>query len=80
MVVSEMQIDEVGAYQCNSVIDTTGAGDLYAAGFLYGLSQNKRHHECANLGSFVSSQVISKLGPRTGKNLKELAEKEGLLD
>ncbi len=80
MVVSETQIDEVAAYQCNNVIDTTGAGDLYAAGFLYGLSQNKRHHECANLGSFMSSQVISKLGPRTGKNLKELAEKEGFLD
>ena len=64
---------------CDKVLDTTGAGDLYAAGFLYGLSNHLRLYECAQLGSFCASQVISLLGPRPSSNLAELAKDEGLL-
>ena len=79
IVISDSQTDEVVAYPPDKLVDTTGAGDLYAAGFLYGLSKNMRHHECANLGSYLSSRVISVLGPRTEKDIRELAISRGLL-
>ena len=79
MVISESQTDEVVAYPPDKLVDTTGAGDLYAAGFLFGLSKDMRHHECANLGSYLSSKVISTLGPRTDRDIRELAISKGLL-
>ena len=79
IVISDSQTDEVVAYTPDKLVDTTGAGDLYAAGFLYGLGKNMRHHECANLGSYLSSKVISVLGPRTEKDIRELAISKGLL-
>ena len=79
IIISDSQTDEVVAYPPDKLVDTTGAGDLYAAGFLYGLSKNMRHHECANLGSYLSSKVISVLGPRTEKDIRELAISKGLL-
>ena len=79
IVISDSQTDEVVAYPPDKLVDTTGAGDLYPAGFLYGLSKNMRHHECANLGSYLSSRVISVLGPRTEKDIRELAISKGLL-
>lgn len=48
------------------VIDTTGAGDAFCAGFLYGLIKNKDLYECGRLGNFVASRCISKVGARTG--------------
>ena len=79
IIISDSQTDEVVAYPPDKLVDTTGAGDLYAAGFLYGLSKNMRHHECANLGSYLSSKVISVLGPRTEKDIRELAISKGFL-
>ena len=79
IVISDSQTDEVVAYPPDKLVDTTGAGDFYAAGILYGLSKNMRHHECANLGSYLSSKVISVLGPRTEKDIRELAISKGLL-
>jgi len=79
IVISDSQTDEVVAYPPDKLVDTTGAGDLYAAGFLYGLSKNMRHHECANLGSYLSSKVISVLGPRTEKDIRKFAISKGLL-
>ncbi|MEM2517830.1 MAG: PfkB family carbohydrate kinase, partial [Candidatus Bathyarchaeia archaeon] len=52
---------------------TTGAGDAFCAGFLYGLSNNKSLKECAKLGNFVASRCITKMGARTGlPRLEEL--------
>lgn len=79
IIVSSEGIEEVPAFNCDKVVDTTGAGDLYAAGFLYGLKKNLRLYECAQLGSFCSSQVISLLGPRPLSNLALLAKDEGFL-
>ncbi len=45
-------------------IDTTGAGDLYAAGFLYGLANNYSHEVCGNIGSLVSGKVVEVLGAK----------------
>jgi len=47
-------------------VDTTGAGDAFCAGFLYGLLNNKTLHECGRLGNFVASRCVMKMGARAG--------------
>jgi len=49
-----------------SIVDTTGAGDAFCAGFLCGLIENKDLYECGRLGNFVASRCITKIGARTG--------------
>jgi sugar/nucleoside kinase (ribokinase family) len=61
-----------------SVIDTTGAGDLYAAGFLYGAAKKRPWPECGALGTIAAAEVISHIGPRPEASLKDLAAKAGL--
>ncbi len=48
------------------VVDTTGAGDAFCAGFIYGLTKNKSLKECGLLGNFVASRCLSKMGARNG--------------
>jgi ribokinase len=48
------------------VVDTTGAGDAFCAGFLYGLISEKSLYECGRLGNFVASRCIVKMGARPG--------------
>jgi ribokinase len=47
-------------------VDTTGAGDAFCAGFLYGLISGKSLHECGRIGNFVASRCIMKMGARPG--------------
>jgi sugar/nucleoside kinase (ribokinase family) len=54
----------VAAEHVDRVLDTTGAGDLYAAGFLFGLTSGESLHECARLGSIAAAEVIGHVGPR----------------
>jgi ribokinase len=58
------------------VVDTTGAGDAFCAGFLYGLITGKSLVDCGRLGNFVASRCIAKMGARTGlprlEDLKDL--------
>ncbi|MEM2103597.1 MAG: carbohydrate kinase family protein [Candidatus Bathyarchaeia archaeon] len=62
----------IKAFKVN-VVDTTGAGDAFCAGFLYGLINNKSLEECGKLGNFVASRCIMKMGARAGlPHLKEL--------
>ncbi len=49
-----------------AVVDTTGAGDAFCAGFLYGLIKNEDLHECGKLGNFVASRCLQKVGAREG--------------
>mgnify|MGYP002683409608 CR=1 FL=1 len=60
------------------VVDTTGAGDLYAAGFLYGLSQGKPLDQCGRLGSIAAAEIISHIGARPEKSLAKLARERGI--
>ncbi|HXX87469.1 MAG TPA: carbohydrate kinase family protein [Candidatus Acidoferrum sp.] len=48
------------------VVDTTGAGDAFCAGFLYGLIQKKSLYDCGRMGNFVASRCVMKVGARTG--------------
>jgi sugar/nucleoside kinase (ribokinase family) len=65
---------EVAAASVKNVVDTTGAGDLYAAGFLSGHTNGKDLARCGELGSIAASEIISHLGARPEKNLEELAK------
>jgi sugar/nucleoside kinase (ribokinase family) len=60
------------------VVDTTGAGDQYAAGFLFGLAQERPLDVCGRLGSLAAAEVISHYGPRPQVSLKDLAARSGL--
>jgi sugar/nucleoside kinase (ribokinase family) len=60
------------------VLDTTGAGDQFAAGFLYGLSRHRSLADCARLGGIAAAEVISHYGARPEHALKALAAKSGL--
>ncbi len=60
------------------VIDTTGAGDQYAAGFLYGLARAKPLGICARLGHIAAAEVISHYGPRPETSYKDLADQGGI--
>ncbi|NDC59227.1 MAG: adenosine kinase [Alphaproteobacteria bacterium] len=60
------------------VVDTTGAGDLYAAGFLYGYATGRPLDQCGRLGSIAAAEVIGHMGPRPEASLKALATAHGL--
>ena len=62
----------------SKVIDTTGAGDQFAAGFMYGLSRNRPLPVCARLGTIAAAEVISHYGARPEQSFKSLAAKAGL--
>jgi len=69
----------VEAVTVNEVIDTTGAGDLYAAGFLYGLSTGRPLDLCGKLGSLAAALCIQQMGPRPQLSLAEAARQTGLI-
>lgn len=62
----------IDAIWVTELVDTTGAGDLYAAGFLYGLTHGKSLNECGRIGSACASDIITHLGARAQKPLKRL--------
>jgi sugar/nucleoside kinase (ribokinase family) len=68
----------VAAAPVARVVDTTGAGDLYAAGFLYGLTHGLPLPTCGKLGSLSAAEIISHVGARPEARLSELAAASGL--
>jgi sugar/nucleoside kinase (ribokinase family) len=60
-------------------VDTTGAGDSFAAGFLYGLVNDMDVERCARLGALAAGEVVSHLGARPLQRLSDLASAAGLL-
>ena len=78
VIVQEDMVHEIPAAPVSQVIDTTGAGDQFAAGFLHALTQGKNLKDCGRLGALASAEVISHYGARPEIPLKVLAEKAGL--
>ena len=73
VLVSDGRVHTVAPYPVEAVVDTTGAGDLYAAGVLYGLSQGLDLPTCGRLGSLAAAEVISHVGARPIVPLAQLA-------
>lgn len=78
MVVSVEDAVAAPAFPVDKVVDTTGAGDLFAAGFLFGLARNLAYKQCGELGALAAAEVIQHIGARPQVSLKELAEQRGL--
>ncbi len=70
---------DVPALRVEEIVDTTGAGDLYAAGVLYGLAAGLDPAVAGRLGSLAAAEVLGQLGARPQRSLRELAVAEGLL-
>lgn len=79
VVVTGGQVLASPAHPVGKLIDVTGAGDLFAAGFLHGFTNGKTLYEAARLGSLAAAEVISHIGARPEVKLRTHAEELGLL-
>jgi adenosine kinase len=78
LVVTREETEAVAALPVERVVDATGAGDLFAAGFLVGLARGADYRSAARLGGLAAAEVIGHLGARPETSLKALAEQNGL--
>jgi sugar/nucleoside kinase (ribokinase family) len=72
VIITRDEILVIDAEPVDQVLDTTGAGDLFASGFLYGLTKGHPLLECGRLGSIAAAEVISHVGPRPLVELRNL--------
>ena len=72
VIVTRDDVHAIPAEKVDAVVDTTGAGDLFAAGFLRGLTQGKDLTSCARIGAIAAAEVISHVGPRPLVSLVDL--------
>jgi sugar/nucleoside kinase (ribokinase family) len=77
IIATAEEMIEVTPMPVTKVVDTTGAGDLYAAGFLFGYARQRPLRECGALASLAAGEVISHMGPRPEANLRALALQSG---
>jgi adenosine kinase len=78
VVVARDGVQPVQAMPVEQVVDVTGAGDLFAAGFLVGLARGKDYRTAARLGALAAAEVIQHVGARPAVSLKALAAENGL--
>ena len=79
VVIAGAQRHSVTADAVSQIIDTTGAGDQYAAGFLFGLAGGRPLDVCGRLGSMAAAEVIGHYGPRPETSLRARAGTQGLI-
>ena len=79
VVVSAKAVEAVAAEPVEQVADVTGAGDLFAAGFLVGLARGKDHRTAARLGGLAAAEIIQHIGARPAVSLKARAAENGLV-
>ncbi|MDR3422528.1 MAG: adenosine kinase [Xanthobacteraceae bacterium] len=80
LVIGPEGTEAVPAFPVERVVDTTGAGDLFAAGFLAGLARGADDRTCGRLGALAAAEVIQHLGARPEASLQDLARENGLTD
>jgi sugar/nucleoside kinase (ribokinase family) len=78
VVVDRDQTWEVPAFPIAKLVDTTGAGDMFAAGFLAGLARGRDMTTCGRLGTLAAAEIIQHLGARPNVSLAELARRNGI--
>jgi sugar/nucleoside kinase (ribokinase family) len=78
VVASRDGIAAVPAFPIEKMVDTTGAGDLFAAGFLFGLVRGVGYENAGRLGALAAAEVIQHIGARPQTSLKQLARQSGL--
>ena len=78
VVVAKDKVTPVPAFPIKQLVDTTGAGDLFAAGFLFGIVRGLSHEQCGQFGALAAAEVIQHIGARPQTSLKELAQAAGL--
>lgn len=78
-ILSDGRDIEIGAMPIDKVIDTTGAGDLYAAGFLFGIANDFSLETAGKLASLAAAEIISHIGARPAVPLDRLARQKGLM-
>ena len=78
VVASREGVVAVPAFPIDRIVDTTGAGDLFAAGFLFGLVRSAGFENAGKLGALAAAEVIQHIGARPQVSLKELAQRQGL--
>ena len=78
VIICGDQTIPIDAIRVDNVADTTGAGDLYAAGFLHGYTTGRPLEECGKLGSLAAGLVIQQIGPRPRESLRDAARQRGL--
>jgi sugar/nucleoside kinase (ribokinase family) len=79
LVIREQGTVAYPAFPIENLVDTTGAGDLFAAGFLAGLAKNLEISDCARLGAMAAAEVIQQIGARPKRVLLHLAQEQGML-
>ena len=77
-MASKDSVVAVPAMPIQKLVDTTGAGDLFAAGFLFGLVRNAGYENAGRLGALAAAEVIQHIGARPQVSLKDLAKQAGL--
>ncbi len=80
MLIDNGEQIKIPAYEVGSVVDTTGAGDQYAAGVLHGIAKGLPLGECGRLGSLAAAEVISHVGPRPLTPLARLNISDATVD
>jgi adenosine kinase len=78
VVVSRNGFEAVNAAPVKDVVDVTGAGDLFAAGFLVGMARGQDYRDAARLGALAAAEVIQHVGARPAVSLRALAAESGL--
>ena len=78
MVVHKGEIITVPAFRVDPVVDATGAGDLFAAGFLLAAARGQEFDTALRAGCLAASEVISHIGARPVRDLQQLAAEHGI--
>ena len=72
LVINKEDFEEIKPFILGKIIDTTGAGDLYAGGFIHGLINNYSVKKCGEIGSLFAGHIITQLGSRSNINFQNL--------